>query len=154
MSGGACTPTPLRPSVPSCTRPPGRVGGVGKQVIAYALVLLPSRRSSTTSVLAHRLGEKVFNVKLESGVLVLKFTCVGVSALGPAPPPGAGGEPALVPAGHGPAAEGLHNVPLQYGRPWRPTFARMRWEPLEDRPGVAGVAPEVVGEGDGGAVLA
>eukprot|EP00959_Pyramimonas_sp_CCMP1952_P091593 1917167-Pyramimonas_sp.AAC.1 len=42
-------------------------------------------------VLAHRLGEKVFNAKLESGVLALRFTCFGVSALGPAPPPGADG---------------------------------------------------------------
>ncbi|CAK0897312.1 unnamed protein product, partial [Prorocentrum cordatum] len=104
-------------------------------------------------VLAHRLGEKVFNAKLESGVLALRFTCFGVSALGPAPPPGADGESAIVPAGHAPAAEGLHNVALHHGRPWRPTFARMRCEPLGNRPGVAGVAPQVVGEGDGGAAV-
>eukprot|EP00959_Pyramimonas_sp_CCMP1952_P309589 6479081-Pyramimonas_sp.AAC.1 len=102
--------------------------------------------------LKHILGDKTFNQKLEGGVFVLRLTCVGVPMH---EPPQSVADPgsAIVPAGHAPGAEWLLQVALHYGRPWRPTFSRMRWEPLEDRAGILGVAPERDDAGGAGPLL-
>ncbi|CAK0802958.1 unnamed protein product, partial [Prorocentrum cordatum] len=102
-------------------------------------------------VLSRTLGEKVLLAKLGDGALVLRFARAGAPAAhGPAPSSDAAPGSALAPSGHAEGAERLYHVVLHYGKPWRPTFTRMRLEPLEDRYGLNGVAPEFVGAGDGG----
>ncbi|CAK0849896.1 unnamed protein product, partial [Prorocentrum cordatum] len=101
----------------------------------------------------HILGDKTFSQKLEDGVFVLRLTCVGVPMHEPPPQSVADPSSAIVADGQAPGAEWLLHVAFQCARPWRPTFSRARWEPLEDRAGILGVAPERDDAGGAGLLL-